>query len=77
MLQMIYWDKNSLYLEQQFKTRDKFVRAVVLSKFCISGVDLTQVLDCESPEATDELTAWMSSMDCSSKRLRPIGSKSD
>jgi hypothetical protein len=58
-------------------TRDNFVRAVALSKFAMVGVDLQEILDCQRPEPTDELHAWISSMDCSSKRLRPIGSKID
>jgi len=77
-LKLVYWEHNCLYVEQQLLTRDKFVRAVSLTKVGASGVNLEKLLaEYEKPALSEELNAWITSMESSSQKLRPIGAKSD
>lgn len=67
-----------MYLEQQFITLgDGFVRAVVLSKQHVIGLNFTEVVSkmlnkdvSYRPEILPELDLWLQSMEKSSERLR-------
>lgn len=77
VLQLVYWDDKSIYLEQQFVTlRDGFVRAVVLSRQNIVGVNVNDVIaelmgsDVKKPEIPEELEHWLKGIEVSSAKLR-------
>lgn len=74
---LVYWDDKSIYLEQQFVTlRDGFVRAVVLSKQNIVGVNVNDIMaklvgsDVKKPEIPEELEHWLKAIEVSSAKLR-------
>lgn len=75
MLQMIYWDDKSVYLEHKFITNDGFIRAVVLSKATMLKANVNEVMESlnagPKPEITPDLDYWIKSMDESSQKLRP------
>jgi hypothetical protein len=77
VLQLIYWDDKSIYLEQQFLTlRDGFVRAVALSRQNIVGVNVKDLMaefvgsDVKKPEIPEELEHWLKGIEVSSAKLR-------
>lgn len=77
-LQIVYWDEKTMYLEQQFVSlKDGFIRAVVLSKQNVIGMNFSEVvakmLDKDQsyrPSMLPELEDWLSSMEKSSERLK-------
>lgn len=77
VLQLVYWDDKAIYLEQQFVTlRDGFVRAVVLSKQNIVGINVDDLMakligsDVKKPEILEELELWLKGIEVSSAKLR-------
>ncbi|XP_054730787.1 protein THEM6 [Anastrepha obliqua] len=73
---LIWWDEKAIYLEQSFVTlSDGFVRAVALSKQCITNCDVTELMK-TFPEATTrpdmpaDLKLWLDSIEVSSQKLR-------
>ncbi|XP_053947856.1 protein THEM6 [Anastrepha ludens] len=73
---LIWWDEKAIYLEQSFVTlSDGFVRAVALSKQCITNCDVTELME-TFPEATTrpdmpaDLKLWLDSIEVSSQKLR-------
>lgn len=77
-LQIVYWDEKTMYLEQQFiSLSDGFIRAVVLSKQNVIGLNFCEVvskmLDKDQsyrPQILPELELWLTSMEKSSERLK-------
>ncbi|XP_069697361.1 protein THEM6 [Periplaneta americana] len=74
---LVYWDEKSIYLEQRFVTlRDGFIRAVILSKQNIVGVDVNDLMvkligkDVEKPALPEELDHWLRSIEVSSAKLK-------
>lgn len=73
---LVWWDDKNIYLEQQFiTTSDNFVRAIAMSKQCITKVNVIDVLKKFSggekqPELSEELKLWLDSIESSSKKLR-------
>jgi hypothetical protein len=77
VFQLVYWDDKSIYLEQQFVTlRDGFVRAVVLSKQNIVGVNVDDLMtkliggDAQKPKIPEELDHWLKGLETMSAKLR-------
>lgn len=77
VLQLVYWDDKSIYLEQHFVTlSDGFVRAVALSKQNIVGVDVNDLMaklagsDVKRPKIPEELDHWLKGIEISSAKLR-------
>lgn len=73
---LIWWDEKAIYLEQSFVTlSDGFVRAVALSKQCITNCDVTEIIKAfpeavTRPEMPAELKLWLDSIELSSQKLR-------
>ncbi|XP_018792980.1 PREDICTED: protein THEM6 [Bactrocera latifrons] len=73
---LIWWDEKAIYLEQSFVTlSDGFVRAVALSKQCITNCDVTEIMKtfpeaATRPEMPAELKLWLDSIELSSQKLR-------
>jgi len=73
---LVYWDDKAIYIEQKFITlRDKFVRAINISKQNIVGVEVDALFKgiegCETkPVCPPELTHWLESIEISSAKLR-------
>lgn len=73
---LIWWDDKAIYLEQQFITlADGFVRAVALSKQCITNCNVIDVLKNfpegqNIPEMPKELKLWLEAIEVSSEKLR-------
>ncbi|KAL5286778.1 THEM6 family protein [Megaselia abdita] len=73
---IISWDDKSLYLEQKFITlSDGFVRAVAMSKQCITNCNVIRVMEKfpESKNITDmpeEFSLWLKAIEVSSEKLR-------
>ncbi|XP_066145158.1 protein THEM6 [Euwallacea fornicatus] len=75
---LIFWDKTNLFMEQQFVTlSDNFVRAIILSKQSIIGINLPEVLGkltgkdvAYRPTPLPELEDWIKSIEKSSARLK-------
>lgn len=67
---LIWWDEKAIYLEQKFVTLgDGFVRAIAMSKQCITNVNVVELVKAfpggeTVPEAPQELKLWLVS--CSS-----------
>lgn len=78
MLQIVYWDEKTMYLEQQFiSLTDGFIRAVVLSKQNVIGLNFCEVVSkmlekdqSYRPDILPELELWLTSMEKSSERLK-------
>lgn len=76
--QLVWWDEKAIYLEQRFVTSgDNFVRAVALSKQCITNVDVVELMKRfpegkERPEQPEELRVWLESIELSSQKLRKV-----
>lgn len=75
---MIYWEDKHFYLEHQFiSLTDNFVRAVVLSRQTVTGlnVPVAEIIaevepDVRRPEMPKDLELWLQSMDVSSQKLK-------
>jgi len=74
---VIYWDEKNLYFEQQFITKDGFIRAVAISQNKIVGTDVGELmgklLEKDASyrlEIPAEIKHWVTSMEESSNRLR-------
>lgn len=73
--ELIWWDDKAIYLEQKFVTFDGFVRAIAMSKQCITKVnvmDLMKKFDGgdKRPEQPEELKMWLEAIEKSSQKLR-------
>lgn len=61
---LVWWDEKAIYLEQQFVTlSDGFVRAIAMSKQCITNCNVVELLKGfeggdKIPEAPEELQLW-------------------
>ncbi|XP_059609541.1 protein THEM6 [Phlebotomus argentipes] len=79
---LIWWDEKAIYLEQKFiTTADDFVRAVAISKQCITKVNVLELIAKfpggeERPACPQELSLWLEASEISSQKLRS-GKKSD
>ncbi|XP_053659054.1 protein THEM6-like [Anopheles marshallii] len=73
---LVWWDDKAIYLEQQFVTlADGFVRAVAMSKQCITNVDVLALMKEfpgaeQRPPMPEELKLWLDSIEMSSQKLR-------
>ncbi|XP_055843461.1 protein THEM6 [Episyrphus balteatus] len=73
---LIWWDDKAIYLEQQFITiADGFVRAVALSKQCITNCNVIDVMKKfpegkTAPAMPEELKLWLQAIEVSSDKLR-------
>lgn len=73
---LIWWDDKAIYLEQQFITlADGFVRAVALSKQCITNCNVIDVMKKfpegkTAPAMPEELRLWLQAIEVSSDKLR-------
>lgn len=78
LLQIVYWDERTMYLEQQFiSLSDNFIRAIVLSKQNVIGLNFNEVVSkmlekdqSYRPQILPELELWLTSMEKSSDRLK-------
>lgn len=73
--ELIWWDDKAIYLEQKFITLDGFVRAIAMSKQCITKVDVLDLMKefeggTKRPEQPEELRIWLEAIELSSKKLR-------
>jgi len=73
--ELIWWDDKAIYIEQKFVTLDGFVRAVALSKQCITKcnvIDLMKEFEGgeKRPEQPEELKVWLDALEISSQKLR-------
>lgn len=71
--ELVWWDDKAIYIEQKFVTLDGFVRAIAISKQCITKVnvmDLMKEFNVQRPEQPEELKIWLESIEASSKKLR-------
>lgn len=73
--ELIWWDDKAIYLEQKFITLDGFVRAIAISKQCITKVDVLDLMKefeggTKRPEQPEELRIWLEAIELSSKKLR-------
>lgn len=75
---LIYWEGKHFYVEQQFiSLTDNFIRAVVLSRQTVTGLntpveEIVAEIDPKArrPEPTKELQLWLDSMEESSQSLK-------
>lgn len=71
---LVWWDDKAIYIEQKFITlTDGFVRAIALSKQCITNCNVLDILkeyDAERPPMPEELDLWLKSIESSSQKLR-------
>ncbi|ALC49109.1 CG4666 [Drosophila busckii] len=73
---LIWWDDKAIYLEQTFVTlADGFVRAVALSKQCITNCNVLELMQNypeakQRPEMPAELKLWLDAIELSSQKLR-------
>lgn len=75
---LIYWEKDSFYLEQRTVTPDGFTTSILMTKYAVRGIEMKDVLaHCLSstvlptpPEVSPELSSWMESLRHSSNTLR-------
>ncbi|KAH8399788.1 hypothetical protein KR215_002518 [Drosophila sulfurigaster] len=76
LTKLVWWDDKAIYLEQQFVTlTDGFVRAVALSKQCLTKCDVNELLNsypeaAQKPQMPEELKLWLDSIDVSRQKLR-------
>lgn len=71
--ELVWWDEKAIYLEQKFITNDGFVRAIAMSKQCITKVnvmDLMKKFTDKRPDQPQELKIWLEAIEQSSKKLR-------
>lgn len=60
---LIWWDEKAIYLEQKFVTFDGFVRAIAMSKQCITNCNVVELLKGfqggeKIPDPPQELQLW-------------------
>lgn len=73
---LVWWDDKAIYLEQQFITlTDGFVRAVALSKQCITNCNVMDIMKTyqeasKRPEMPEDLKLWLEAIEVSSQKLR-------
>lgn len=73
---LVWWDDKAIYLEQQFVTlADGFVRAVALSKQCITNCNVYDIIKKfpegkTRPDMPEELKLWLDAIEVSSQKLR-------
>ncbi|XP_055371379.1 protein THEM6 [Condylostylus longicornis] len=73
---LVWWDEKAIYIEQQFITlADNFVRAVALSKQCITKVNVMEIMKkfpegANRPEMPEEFRLWLEAIEVSSQKLR-------
>ncbi|KOC71311.1 UPF0670 protein THEM6 like protein [Habropoda laboriosa] len=75
---LIYWEDKHFYLEHEFiSLPDNFVRAVVLSKQTVTGLNIpaSEIIaelepNAQRPEISKDLELWLKSMDESSQKYR-------
>lgn len=78
LLQLVYWDEKSLYLEQQFiGLKDGFIHAVAFSKQGTVRVNVAEILSkalekdiLYRPTPPPELEHFIACLDATSVRLR-------
>lgn len=73
--ELVWWDEKAIYIEQKFITFDGFVRAVALSKQCITKVNVMELMKEfeggeKRPQQPEELKTWLEALEISSKKLR-------
>jgi acyl-CoA thioesterase FadM len=73
--ELVWWDDKAIYLEQKFITMDGFVRAIAMSKQCITKVNVMDMMKKfeggdKRPEQPEELKMWLEAIEMSSKKLR-------
>uniref|UniRef100_U5EXY0 Protein THEM6 n=1 Tax=Corethrella appendiculata TaxID=1370023 RepID=U5EXY0_9DIPT len=75
--QLIWWDDKAIYLEQKFITlSDGFVRAIALSKQCITNCDVLELMkemndgEDKRPDVPEDLKLWLDAIEVSSQKLR-------
>jgi hypothetical protein len=71
--ELVWWDEKAIYLEQRFVTFDGFVRAVAMSKQCITKVNVIELMKeftDKRPNQPEELKTWLEAIETSSKKLR-------
>lgn len=71
----MYWEDKEIFIEQKFITlNDGFVRAIVMSRQNLIGVDteaLFKGLKVEQkPECPEEIKLWLQAIEVSSSKLR-------
>ena len=74
---LVYWEKDSFYLEQKTVTPDGFTTSILMTKYAVRGIEMKDVLaHCLSssalptpPEVNPELSSWMESLRHSSNTL--------
>ncbi|XP_031632969.1 protein THEM6-like [Contarinia nasturtii] len=72
---LIWWDEKAIYLEQKFITFDGFVRAIAMSKQCITNCNVVELLKGfqggeKIPDPPQELQLWLNAIEVSSEKLR-------
>ncbi|KAH8387006.1 hypothetical protein KR093_004031 [Drosophila rubida] len=73
---IIWWDEKAIYLEQQFITlADGFVRAIAMSKQCMTNCNVNEVFAtypeaAQKPPMSEELKLWLESNEITSQKLR-------
>lgn len=74
--QLVWWDEKAIYIEQQFiSLGDNFVRAIAMSKQCLTNVNVMELMKKfpggeQRPECPEELTLWLNSIEVCSDKLR-------
>lgn len=75
-LQLVYWEENTIFIEQKFITiNDGFVRAVVLSRQNLLNIDSETLFRGipgaeQKPECPEEIKHWLQAIEISSAKLR-------
>ncbi|XP_011409543.1 PREDICTED: protein THEM6-like [Amphimedon queenslandica] len=76
---LVYWEKDSFYLEQRTVTPDGFTTSILMTKYAVRGIEMKDVLAHSlssstalptPPEVSPELSSWMESLRHSSNTLR-------
>ena len=74
---IIGWEKDSLYMEQRTITpNNNFVTSILYTKYAVRGVTVDQCLidicgeNLQSPGLSKEVSAWIESLEMTSKKLR-------
>lgn len=63
-MQLVWWDEKAIYLEQRFVTlSDNFVRAIAMSKQCITNCNVVEIMKKFEggetvPTPPEELKMW-------------------
>lgn len=73
---MVWWDEKAIYIEQQFISMgDNFVRAIAMSKQCLTKVNVIEMMKKfpggeTRPGCPKELKLWLESVEVCSDKLR-------